>query len=254
MRKTDFTVLFWNLWFEMQDGSRGDGKVLKQRLEKIIEDYSPDLFGLNEVFANLNTDESPILELLEKSGYNVHFCEFGQTAHGWSVGSALATKRKLKRVAEHHFGPNTHSRRKLFKDHQSMLLEGRVDVGGTEITILVNHLCALNPVDFGTHLRQRKGLRKTINSIKAKNLIIGGDYNETKYLASWPRTPKNFKRHTGKLFAPTWRLNGKKRYLLFANLDNLLYKTDGNLVLQSFSLLDRWPSDHSPLLAKFEIN
>jgi endonuclease/exonuclease/phosphatase (EEP) superfamily protein YafD len=253
MAKTGYTIIYWNTWFEMQDGSRGDGTSINQRLGKLIVEYSPDAFGLNEVFANTKTGESPLLEFLKKAGYNTHFCEFGQTANGWSVGSALATRQKLKRVVNHQYGPNTQSRRRLFKNHASRLIEGRVDIGGTEITILVNHFCALNPVDFRTHIRQRRGYRQIITNINSKNLIIGGDYNETKYMLSWPRTPKSLERKTGNLRQPTWRFNGKRRYLVMANLDNIFYLTTGRLNLQGFQVLDRWPSDHSPLLARFEI-
>jgi exonuclease III len=200
MRKQNFTIIYWNLWFEMQDGSRGDGSLLCQRLDELIKKYSPDAFGLNEAYAHTETGKSPVLDHLRKNGYHIHFCEFGQTANGWAVGSAIATKRKLKRVVSHSYGDNTQSKRRRFINHQSQLIEARLDFGGTEVTILVNHMCSPHLVDWGTHLRQRKGYRRLIASIKNKNLIIGGDYNETKYMASWPRTPKNLKRKTGMKF------------------------------------------------------
>lgn len=253
MPNKKLTVIFWNAWYHIQDGSRGDGTEVCARIHELIGQYSPDCFGLNEVAVNRTTGYSPIIELLRSQGYAVHFSPFSPVSDQWAVGSVFASRRQPKHVIEHRLGRDTQAERRGYADCTVKAIEAHLEVKGQPVIILVNYLSSLAPLDWRTHITHRKSYDLLLGRLRHDNLIIGGDFNETKYMISWLRTKKGLTRKTGSLFNPTWRWNGERKRIAFANYDHLLYASKGGLRLENFAVMNRWPSDHSPLLGVFSI-
>ena len=253
MPNRSFTTVFWNVWFYAQDGRRDNGTKLLSRLEELIKSHDPDVFGLNEVLVNRHDGSSPVIEFLKRHEYYCHFAPFSPTDANWMVGNLMATRKKPVKISDHVLGNDAQAARRGFTNCTIKAISVDLKYGPITITAIVNYLCSLYPLDWTTHIKHRKNYEKVVNSVNNKNLIIGGDFNETKYMLPWLRLPNEFKRKTGSLINPTWRLNGKRSQIGFANYDNVVYRESGNLKLKSFKVLPRSPSDHSPLLAIFEI-
>lgn len=251
--KKEITTIFWNVWFNMQNGRYDNGELLRLRLKKLIDTYDPDAFGLNEVLVDRHTGLSRLKKFLEHRGYNCYFAEISPTDDKWLVGSLLATKDKPLKISKHPLGPDTQAARRGFKGCTVKALEADLQYGDFRVTLLLVYMSSLLPADWGTHILHRKKFDSLLKSINNNNLIIGGDFNETKYMLPWLMLPKHLKRRTGTWLNPTWRLQAKKRYLGFANYDNIIYCDEANLKLKEFRVLDRAPSDHAPLLAIFKI-
>ncbi len=237
----------------MQDDSRGDGTKICKKLEQLITEYNPDVFGLNEVIINRQTKTSPLLELLKKSGYHIHFASFGAISAGVEIGSVFASRKKVQRISEHPLGNDTYWLKRDWHDFRLQLVEANIDVGGTPISVFVNHFVVLRPGNWRRHLRQREKYHRLIKSVHERNVIIGGDFNEFKWLLSGLDRLTGFQRKTGTFLNPTWRWNGQKRLIVRANYDNIFYKTSSRLNLKHFRVLDMHPSDHAPLLAVFSV-
>lgn len=248
-----FLVLYWNIWVNLQDGSRGNGELIASRLGDIIAQNSPDIVGLNEVFMSPQ-NTSPIVSLLEKVGYFVHFTDFGYLSKQRVMGSVFASKNKIENITEHKLGKSILSRRPGFNRFEPRLIEASVTLRNKRVTFIVAHLLALMPADLKVHLRQRKEFIKLLADIDNKNMIVGGDFNEYKYLSSILGIPHGFRRKTGTFLSPTWRLNGKSRNIMFANFDNLLWRGHSDIELTDFKVLKMYPSDHAPMLGTFTIN
>ncbi len=247
------TIIFWNTWFHVQNGQRDNGQQLLRRLGYLIQEHEPDVLGLNEVLVSRHDGSSPVIDYLKSNGYFCHFAVISSIDADWLVGNLFASKNKPVSITEHVLGIDTQARRRGYDNCDVKAIQGTIRIGDASITILVNYLCSLLPADWGTHIAHRRNYEKLVGSIKNKNLIVGGDFNETKYMLPWLRLPRHLQRKTGTLFNPTWRLNGQKKYLAFANYDNMLYRKDGQLKLHTFKVLNRQPSDHAPLLAVFEV-
>lgn len=253
MKAANFTIIYWNTWYEMQNGKRDDGTLVCGKLDALIKNYSPAVFGLNEVFVHAN-GRSPVNDYLMSINYHIHFVPIVTLQNGSMIGSTFASKHKPTKVVDHILAGETPSNTKWYKDYKAQLIETELRIGDCRVTILVNHLRVLIMKDWRVHIKQRKSYEAIVKNIENTNLIIGGDFNETKYMLPWWRTPKHLKRKTGSFYNPTWRPNGKKRLLLFANYDHMLYAANGRLTLKQFSVLGRRPSDHAPLLGQFEIS
>lgn len=253
MKKEGLTIVFWNVWFYTQNGRRDNGHKLTERLEALITEYKPAVFGLNEVLVRRSDNYSQVIDFLAGHGYSCHFAPISPTDDEWLVGNLLASKLKPQSITDHVLGPDTQAMRRGFPDCTVKAIKAEFVINKTAITVVVNYLCSLLPVDWGTHLVHRKHYEQLLASFNTKNLVVGGDFNETKYMLPWLKLPSHLKRKTGTALNPTWRLNGQKRYLAFANYDHVLYSHRGNLRLQTFQVLDRQPSDHAPMLAVFEV-
>ena len=253
MAKETITAIFWNTWFYVQNGRRDNGTELVKRLADLIYQHNPDVFGLNEVVVNRHDKSSPVISFLEKQKYHCYFANFSPVDDNWAVGNLLAAKYKPLHVSEHILGADSQAARRGYPGCSVKAISADLEYGPTTVTIVLNYMCSLYPYDWAIHYEHRKNYERLVGKITNRNLIIGGDFNETKYMLPWLRLPKHLKRKTGSLTNPTWRLNGKRAHLAFANYDNVVYCEDGSLKLKSFNVLHRTPSDHSPLLAVFEI-
>ncbi|HSX32329.1 MAG TPA: hypothetical protein VLF43_03640 [Candidatus Saccharimonadales bacterium] len=83
--------------------------------------------------------------------------------------------------------------------------------------------------------------------------IIGGDFNQFKFMPRMWGAKSIYHRATGTLFNPTWRLIGKIP-LVQANYDNIFWTKCDTLQLEEFKVLGRHPSDHAPLIARFALS
>lgn len=253
MSSRTITVIFWNVWERSQNGIHGDSTKLCNRLDDLIEQYNPDVFGFNEILVNRDTGSSPVLDHLKQQGYQIHFAPCSPMSSKWMIGNAFVSKQKPLKTIEHILGKDTQaSRQRGYKGHYVKAIEAHVKVGDETISIIVNYLSSLLPLDWATHIKHRRAFEGILKTLEHKSVIAGGDFNETKYMLPWLRLPKHLKRKTGTLHNPTWRLNGQKRQVAFANYDNLVYSVDSVLRLRTFKVLPRQPSDHSPLLGVFE--
>lgn len=248
-----FTTIFWNTWFEMQDGTRGDGTLVAKRLQELIDTYNPDVFGLNEVYFRTSQDRSLLVTVLVENGYHTHFAMQTVGDKDQVIGNLFASRQKPISVTDHAFGGNAKSHISWYKEYSPRLIEAKLRINGEVVTVIVVHLCVLVPSDILTHIRHRRSYDQMIDTLDSKNLVIGGDFNELKYMPPWLHLPSRFKRKTGTLYNPTLLLNGKRSGLLRGNVDNVVYSTDGSIRLANFEVLDRAPSDHAPLLARFRV-
>jgi endonuclease/exonuclease/phosphatase family metal-dependent hydrolase len=253
MTKESLTIIFWNSWYYVQNGKLDHGQKLLARLDRLITEHSPDIFGLNEVVVNRHDKSSPVISFLKKNRYHCYFAEFSPIDENWAVGNLMATKQKPLHISDHILGADSQAARRGYPGHSVKAISADLKCGQIIITVVLNYMCSLYPYDWSTHYKHRKNYEGLVDKIANQNLIIGGDFNETKYMLPWLHLPKYLKRKTGSLINPTWRLNGKKAHLAFANYDNVVYREDGGLRLRSFKVLQRTPSDHSPLLAVFDI-
>jgi len=253
MPKNKLTIIYWNIWLELQNGKRDDGAQLIQRFNELVSSHNPDFFGLNEVVIHTKTGKSTVIDFFKNQGYGVHFVPFSNISTDLVVGSALAYKIKPKAIRSYELGPDTQALRRGFPNQSVSLIHGDFLVGGTPITIIVNYLGNLIPLDWGTHVTHRKNFNQYLARLDQQNIVIGGDFNEPKYLWTWRKLPQHFTRHTGTIINPTWKLLGKNYAPLQANYDYVLHTTKNALRLKKFEVLNRYPSDHSPLLAVFNI-
>lgn len=252
MRQT-LTTIYWNTWFELQDGKRDDGTLVTKRLQDLIDSHDPDAFGLNEVYFRSERDTSPIVELLQKNGYHTHFARQIVGKDDQIIGNLFASKRAPIAVADREFGQHARSHISWYKEYTPRIVEAKLQIGSEVVTLVVVHLGVIVPSDILTHIRHRASYDRLVAAYDTGNLIIGGDFNELKYTPPWLHMPRRLKRLTGTLLNPTWLLNGKRSHVLCGNMDNVIYATDGTLRLAAFEVLDRHPSDHAPLLARFHI-
>ena len=100
----EFRVIFWNVWASNQ-AQQARLDLLCARLGELIEVYSPDVFGLNEVVFDEEVGWSQVVRYLETRGYQVHFVPHGPEGLGMLAGSALATRSMPQRVLEPVLGP-----------------------------------------------------------------------------------------------------------------------------------------------------
>lgn len=254
MPKNQLTVIFWNVWAWSQDGRRGDGSQLRNAIDELIKKYDPDIFGFNEILVDMNTGKSPVLDHMKTKGYFVHHSPFSPMTKPWMTGNAYVSKRKPTHITDHILGKDYQAERfRGHKDCYVKAIEAHTKVAGQDIAIIVPYLQALMPRDWGVHIKHRRAYEKVMADVPHQNLIIGGDFNETKYMLPWLRLPKHLGRRTGTFRKPTWRWDGQRRKVARANYDHLVWNKDSNLRLKHFEVLPSYPSDHTPLLGVFEV-
>jgi endonuclease/exonuclease/phosphatase (EEP) superfamily protein YafD len=248
MSSQDLTFGIWNVW----DKSPED-KVIA-RLKQIIAHHKVDIFGLNEIVAT-NNGISATLNMLRNNEYQIHFVPFGPNKNGFYDGSVLASRLPLKNVAVYdlakgHVNP-------LFgrHDHTSKLIVSQITVGNTDVTLAVIHQPHLAPGNWGEHLKSWRELSRIIKQPEFRQpTIIGGDTNLPNFMFKRTRIGRHFQQLTGGHKNPTWRHDGKSNSLK-ANYDRFIYQGGRqiDLGIKEFHVLDRQPSDHAPLIAKFNL-
>ncbi len=227
--------------------------LLESKLDTIIAIYKPDVIGLNEVLADKRGQACPVLRHLEKRGYQIYFAPFGPERTGQFSGSVLATRLPVSRIAFLDVGPDMCAARRGAVGHTVKVIRANVHhPGGQNINVVVSHLAHLVPYNWKAHVIHYRTLRQIVDEAELQqNTIVGGDFNQFKCMPrlSWePR--RRYNRRTGNLLHPTWRLLGKVPFIQ-ANYDNIFWTKSGNLRLQDFRILPRYPSDHTPLMARF---
>lgn len=246
-----FSTLFWNVWVDNQlDAARFHH--LQAAIDDIIERYNPDVFGLNEVLLDMLDGSSRLLRHLESHGYHTQFASFGPERSGEHWGSAIASRAKPDSVHIETLGTNIMALRRGHANHAVKLLHATIPVQGTQaVNVLVNYLAHLVPYNWRAHLAHHKNFRAfTANPLLHTRTIIGGDFNQFKFMPRLSGLTRNYHRATGTLRNPTWRWRGAIPGIQ-ANYDNILWSKCGTVHLQDFAILERAPSDHTPLLARF---
>jgi endonuclease/exonuclease/phosphatase family metal-dependent hydrolase len=247
-----FSAIFWNVWVESQLTSAKMQK-LYARFDDIIAKHKPDVFGLNEVLSHNGREQPPLLEYLEKQGYHTFFTPFSPEATGHFSGSAFASRVEPLEIAVHELGPDNYGARRGYTGNTIKLIQTRLLHAGVPLNIVVNYMAHLMPYNWNVHLKHHRAFRSLMRAPELQQgTIIGGDFNQFKFMPRLWGARSLYERATGTLLHPTWRLAGKIP-IIQANYDNVFWTKCGTVLLQDFQLLNRHPSDHAPLLAKFHV-
>ncbi|HJQ08820.1 MAG TPA: endonuclease/exonuclease/phosphatase family protein [Candidatus Saccharimonadales bacterium] len=249
---TSFSTLFWNIWVRSQLHPVKLG-LLKARFDEIITKHKPDVIGLNEVLADKTTGQAPILAHLESLGYHTYFVPFSPERTGELNGSALACRHEVKNIQFLELGPDKSAARRGEPGHTIKLILASIPHAGQTVNIVVNHLAHLVPYNWSTHVVHHKAFRRIVSEAELQaTTIIGGDFNQLKFMPRLWKAKETYNRATGTFLNPTWKLLGKVP-VIQANYDNIFWTKCGQLELVEFKILKRRPSDHAPLLAQFTV-
>lgn len=248
-----FKAIFWNVWTESQV-SAARLNQLCARFDEIIAEHNPDAFGLNEVLADTAEGKSALLKHLETKGYKTFFAPFSPEKNGQLGGSAFASRVEPDAIAYHELGPDKYGAIRGFPGNTVKLIHARLPHGKHHVNIVVNYLAHLVPWNWVAHVTHHKAFRSfTRRPELQKSTIIGGDFNQFKFMPRMWGAKSLYHRATGTLLHPTWKLLGGKIPIIQANYDNVFWTKCGTIELQKFQILDRTPSDHTPLMASFTI-
>lgn len=248
-----FAALFWNVWVESQIRDT-KLRIMQARLDDIIAEHEPDVFGLNEVLADVNGN-SKLLKHLESHGYHTFFAPFSPERDGLFSGSALASRVAPTSITAHVLGPDKYGAIRGFPGNTVKLIQARLPHRNRHVNIVVNHLAHLVPWNVAAHLTHHRTFRKLMRAPELQEgTIIGGDFNQFKFMHRMWGAKSLYHRATGTFFHPTWRLMGGKVPILQANYDNVFWTKCDTVRLRNFKVLDRHPSDHTPLIAKFDVS
>lgn len=157
--------------FNIQSGFRHpDNDVLDLDFcAKVIEKYSPDIVGLNEVHKGGDYGDQ-VKEIAEKLGY--HYYYFGEAIFRWenSYGNAFMSKYPIKNV-ETIIIPDPVEKNDYEYFETRCIVKAVVDCG-SDVTFMVSH--------FGLAKQERINAVSTICDIlgeKPEKSVIMGDYN-----------------------------------------------------------------------------
>jgi len=227
-------------------------RLMQARLDDIIAEHNPDVLGLNEVLADKN-GKSALLDHLEKQGYHTFFAPFSPERNGQFSGSALVSRSKPVAIDYHELGPDKYGAIRGFPGHTIKLIQARLPHDKQHVNIVVNYLAHLVPWNWAAHIGHHRAFRKLMKASELQSgTIIGGDFNQFKFMSHMWGAKSLYHRATGSLLQPTWKLAGKIP-IIQANYDNIFWTKCGKLELQKFKILDRHPSDHTPLVARFKV-
>lgn len=246
-----FSTLFWNVWVESQLDKAKNAK-LHARFDEIISTFKPNAIGLNEVVTD-KSGRAPLLQHLEKLGYRTFFVPFSPEKNGHFSGSAFASLEEPVDIQYQELGPDKLGARRGHPGHTIKLIQVKLPHYGQQVNVVVNYLAHLVPYNWATHLKHHRAFR---NLMRAPDLqkatIIGGDFNQFKFMPRLWKARQHYHRATGSLLNPTWRWHGKIP-LIQANYDNIFWTKCDTLTLEEFHVLNRHPSDHAPLIARFSV-
>ncbi len=249
--KESFSVLFWNIWTYSQLRENRRDK-LHARFDSIIQQHRPEAIGLNEVIAN-EDGEAPLLKHLQAQGYKTFFAPFSPERNGQVSGSALATIHEPTVLEYHELGPDITGAKRGYPGHTVKLIRAQMAHGSQQVSVVVNYLAHLVPYNWTAHVTHHKSFRKIMQLPElSRATIVGGDFNQFKFIPRLWSAGKQYNRATGTILSPTWKFLGKVPGIQ-ANYDNIFWTKCGTFKLQEFRILERTPSDHAPLLAKFLI-
>ncbi len=244
--KTDFCLLYWNVSARAQLNEKL-WPALKDRLDKMIAAHQPDVLCLSEILQWPNSS-SPITDELKNIGYEVHYIRFYVLPAGLhEFGTIIASRSSGMQVEEHRLSP--------FKLSRYLGLAKVPAQHGNGLKIGVAHPIPIGARSLFEHSRQIQTLRQYLLNVKPnEKLILCGDLNELAWMTAHWQKKLPLIRKTGNLLQPTWTWGGWRFTPFRANLDSVLWLKQSPVELKEFSLLDRYPSDHAPLLAHFLIS
>ncbi|HSW99185.1 MAG TPA: endonuclease/exonuclease/phosphatase family protein [Candidatus Saccharimonadales bacterium] len=247
------SAVFWNVWVESQlSGTRL--QHLLARFDTIIAEHQPDVFGLNEVLSHDGRQLPPLLEHLERRGYHTFFAPFSPESNGNFSGSAFASRVPADGITVHELGPDKYGARRGYSGNTIKLIQARLLHAGVPVHIVVNYLAHLMPYNWNMHLKHHRAFRAVMRAPELqRRTIIGGDFNQFKFMPRLWGARSLYDRATGTLLHPTWKLLGGKIPVIRANYDNIFWTKCGTVHLQDFRVLERAPSDHAPLFARFHV-
>jgi endonuclease/exonuclease/phosphatase family metal-dependent hydrolase len=248
----EFSVLFWNIWFENQLGGPGKSQKILVALDRLIKKYKPDIIGLNEVLKERD-DASPfVTDFLRSLGYKyIHFTSSGPLSDKWDKGNALCSKYSFNATKEITLGRNISAERKGFFGYTNKALVADINLKDKKkIKLILVHPIYLNRHNFLEHYRQMRSLTALLKqSENLSGTIVGGDFNEPFYI---PLSMKrNFYHMTGTFLNRTWRHKASKKTYIRLNVDRILWSKKDSLKLIDFKIIDDYTSDHKPLYGKF---
>jgi endonuclease/exonuclease/phosphatase family metal-dependent hydrolase len=247
-----FSVLFWNVWVRSQFSPKRLA-LMRSRMDELIALHQPDAIGLNEVVADELGEHAPLLEHLEGMGYETFFAPFSPERNKRFSGSAFATRHNGATVQFREIGPDTSAARRGEPGHVIKLIQASVPFAGQQVNVVVNHLAHLVPHNWSTHVVHHKAFMQLMRAPELQlTTIIGGDFNQFKFMPRMWKAQELYHRATGTWLTPTWKLAGKIP-IIQANYDNIFWTKCGKLQLEDFRVLPRFPSDHAPLLARFTV-
>jgi endonuclease/exonuclease/phosphatase (EEP) superfamily protein YafD len=123
------------------------------------------------------------------------------------------------------------------------------------VTVANTHWTKMS-IQFLRHRKeQMANFKKHVRSRKNSELpyIIGGDFNTFQEHPVLFQLSRDLDLRTGSRLRPTWRHMGKERSLFYSNIDYIGVFKKGSIALKSVEQLPRRPSDHSPLIATFNL-
>jgi endonuclease/exonuclease/phosphatase family metal-dependent hydrolase len=251
-----FSILYWNIWLDNQIKGEDNSKKLLSELKQLLDRYSPEFIGLNEVLQGSKLSNPFILDYL-KNECDYEFGYFAPASRfddDWFIGAGFCSKVKPNSIKEVAISKDTPAERRGYKGFELKAITAQVALNDTYINIIVAHPLHLRPYTLRDHYQGTKTLENLVRSEEfSKNTILGGDFNEPGFM------PKAFKNNvkdimhmrTGSMQNPTWRHNAKPNTLIRANLDQLYWSKDSDFSLESFEVIETNISDHRPILATF---
>lgn len=243
----DLCVIFWNTWFD-NELKKSESNQVCERLGELIDRHQPDFFGLSEILWNQATNSSRVLDYLESRGYHTHFTNFHDLDKQYIFGSGIASLAEPLDIGEYSLNEGQ-ERRQL-----SVAIMPLASTGSS-VQLAVMHPAPLPFLRGGRkHAEQIKTLRHLMSTLGTQErFIMGGDLNQFSWQPKLWLDKTHFEHKTGSWAHPTWRWRGHAGIPVRASLDHIFWSKDPSVTLRSFEVLDRKPSDHSPLLARFTI-
>lgn len=253
-----FSVLFWNIWLDNQLGGREHADKLLDELNRFVDEYQPDCFGLSEVLQHVDAKTPFVLDHLQALGYRYsHFASSSPLTDEWLIGTAICSKHKLSDKQDIILDKDIPAEHRGYKgwDHKSVAARAMLK-NGVSVGIITTHLTHLRSYTIRSHYAEQQALLKFIqNHEYPDGLVVGGDFNEPRWFPrSFKHLARRFLKHrTGTLRDHTWHHNASSKTLVRANLDRLFWLRSASLHLENFSVLKSSVSDHKPLLAEFRL-
>jgi len=257
------TVVFWNIWFDSQvNGDERSSKLLLE-LDNLVNTHNPDVIGLNEAVRRSTSPEPFVLEHLKKHGYKYsHFAGASFTTKDWGAGkdwefgAALVSRYPIENIENIVLGKDTFAARRGTPEDTIKAIGASIRLTGSKkVSVIVAHPYLLRFGALRTHWLHQKALRTAVKKDQYQPVILGGDFNEPNILPGnfTHREKSRFYHRSGTYRNPTWRLNASRKTPLRFSLDKIFWTKGSNIELQDFKILRTDISDHSPLLARFEI-
>ena len=253
------TSLFWNVWLNNHLASKERREAVWQRFRELIDEYDPDVVGLNEVVTDDQKHEAPLVSILRENGYHAHYEPEIPLVTGRYMGNVLASKHAISDYRMIKLGYNVVADK--HGEAGNDVLEQFATIspeGASPFTFGVIHLLPLYLYAIPEHFRQQAPLAKYMNDTKLLHpAIIGGDFNEFKRMprSFYSLVRKNYKRRTGTYINATWTAYANDWHPVRGNYDHVYWsRNHPKLQLDSFQVSHKHPSDHAPVIAIFNLD